>query len=55
MTRFSDKFRKGVRRFFIFLGVAAVSLIFAACYGPAPMPDDWENDGGSDTESQSKK
>jgi len=42
MTGLSGNFRRGLRRFFLFLGVAAVSLVFQACYG---MPiDEYEGD-----------
>jgi len=51
MTRISGKFRKGLRNLFIFLGVAAISLVFQACYG---MPiDDYDDEEESRTEGDS--
>ena len=38
MNKFSEKSRKVLRKFFLFFGVAAVSLVFQACYG-MPMDD----------------
>ncbi|MCL2175554.1 MAG: hypothetical protein FWB73_05870 [Treponema sp.] len=45
MTELSNSFRKGLRKFFIFLGVAAISLVFQACYGMPP--DDLEDERDS--------
>jgi len=46
MLKLSDKRRKWLRKFYQFFGVAAVSLIFQACYG-MPMdyccPYCWDN------------
>jgi len=51
MQRFSEKCRRGLRNFFLFLGVSAISLVFQACYG---MPlDDWDEDEGRRTEGES--
>jgi len=51
MQRFSEKCRKGLRKFFLILGVAAVSLVFQACYG-MPM-EDWEDDLPEDNSEES--
>ena len=54
MTGFSGKLRKGLRKFFIFLGVAAISLVFQACYGMPP--DDLEDERDSfDTKGEYKE
>jgi len=50
MTRLSDNFRKGLRNLFLFLGVAAISLVFQACYG---MPIDDYDEEESRTEGES--
>jgi len=43
MKTISEKSRKLLRRIFMVLGVAAISLVFQACYG-MPMDDwDWED------------
>ena len=48
MATFSEKCRKMLRRIFIILGVSAISLMFAACYG---MPiDDGEQENENSTE-----
>jgi len=39
---FSEKSRKWLRKIFIAVGVAAISLVFQACYG-MPM-DGWEGE-----------
>jgi len=44
MIKILGKGRKLIRKFFLFLGVAAISLVFQACYG---MPID-ECTGGED-------
>jgi len=51
MAGFSKKYRKSLRKFFIFLGVAAISLVFQACYGMPP--DGWDYDNSTfDTEGE---
>jgi len=52
MKKISEKSRNLFRKFFIFLGVAAISLVFQACYGPPPIRDRVEEDEpkGQDTE-----
>ena len=52
MGNFSEKGRNLFRKFFIFLGVAAISLVFQACYGPPPVRDFIEEDEpkGQETE-----
>ena len=40
MKKLSEKGRKVLRRVFMGLGVAAVSMTFAACYGVPPPSDD---------------
>jgi len=44
MRNISEKGRNLFRKFFIFLGVAAISLVFQACYGPPPVRDFIEED-----------
>lgn len=43
MKRFSETTRKWLRKFYLILGVAAISLLFQACYGM--MMDDhyWDD------------
>ena len=52
MRNVSEKGRNLFRKFFIFLGVAAISLVFQACYGPPPVRDHVEEDEpkGQETE-----
>ena len=51
MRKTSEKGRKLLRKFFIFLGVAAISLVFQACYGPS-IPD-YDLDENPNTENTS--
>jgi len=52
MRKISEKGRNLFRRFLIFSGVAAISLVFQACYGPPPIRDYIEEDEpkGQETE-----
>ena len=43
MKTVAEKSRKLLRKVFMVLGVAAISLVFQACYG---MPMDWDWDDG---------
>lgn len=48
MSKLSEKLRKGLRRFFIVLGVSAASLIIAACYGMPVNEDESENENSTE-------
>ena len=52
MGNISEKGRNLFRKFLIFSGVAAISLVFQACYGPPPIRDYIEEDEprGQETE-----
>ena len=52
MKMISDKSRKLIRELLIFLGVSAISLVFQACYGPAPVynPIEENEPRGQETE-----
>jgi len=52
MKKISERSRKLIRKFLIFLGVSAISLIFQACYGPAPVynPIEENEPRGQETE-----
>ena len=53
MQKFSEKFRRGLRKIFLVIGVSAVSLIFQACYGPPIDNFDWEDEKKTDAEIES--
>jgi len=57
MRKFSEKCRKGLRNFFLIIGVSAVSLIFQACYGPPMDSYEWdeENKGTESSKDESKE
>ncbi|MCL2270991.1 MAG: hypothetical protein FWC24_06575 [Treponema sp.] len=56
MALFLQKTRRVLRKVFLFAGVAAVALLFQACYGPAPAYDyEWENETTKIEDESSKE
>ena len=55
MKKISENSRKLFRKFLIFLGVSAISLVFQACYGPAPVRDFIEEDEPRGQETEQTK
>jgi len=53
MKTFTEKSRKWLRNIFLALGVAAISLVFQACYG-MPM-DDWDDEWNWDDRPKSEE
>jgi len=59
MTRLLEKKRMALRMLFRVLGLAAVAMIFSACYGPmmSPMPEDehWNRPPTAEVEGESSE